>query len=183
MSSCGYCHPGRPQREKKHEKRDNYLYLARELKKTVEHEGDGETTCRWCTWNVPQRTGRTGNQKIFPFSLCIYVCVCVRARACAYVFARVSECVRMHVGWFIFDITMEMRDVRLCYISQGRCFASKISFHSDGFYMYSNINIWNTHKNMHSHTHTHTRVDHLMETLAVGKCLIHSCTRVYVHVY
>ena len=28
-----------------------YLDLTRELKKIVEHEGDGDTNCSWCTWN------------------------------------------------------------------------------------------------------------------------------------
>ena len=30
-----------------------YLNLARELKKTVDHEGDGDTN--WCAWNGLQR--------------------------------------------------------------------------------------------------------------------------------
>ena len=30
------------------EKRDKYLYLAWELKKTMEHEGDNYTNCDWC---------------------------------------------------------------------------------------------------------------------------------------
>ena len=33
----------------------------------MEREGDGDTNCRWCTWNNPQRngevTGRLGNKK------------------------------------------------------------------------------------------------------------------------
>ena len=33
------------------EKRDKYLDLARELKKTVEHEGDNYTNCDWCLWH------------------------------------------------------------------------------------------------------------------------------------
>ncbi len=34
------------------EKRDKYLDLARELKKTtVEHAGDNYTNCNWCVWN------------------------------------------------------------------------------------------------------------------------------------
>ena len=35
-------------------KRDRYLDLLRELK-TMEHEGDGDTKCNWCTWNNIQR--------------------------------------------------------------------------------------------------------------------------------
>ena len=34
---------------KEFEKGDNYL--ARELKKTVEHEGDYYTKCNWCFWH------------------------------------------------------------------------------------------------------------------------------------
>ena len=33
------------------EKKDNYLHLARELKKTMEHAGDNYTNCNWCVWN------------------------------------------------------------------------------------------------------------------------------------
>ena len=33
------------------EKRDKYLELARELKKTMEHEGDRYTNCDWCLWH------------------------------------------------------------------------------------------------------------------------------------
>ena len=47
---------------KESEKRDKYLDLARELKKknkkTMEHEGDGDTNCNWCTWNNPQKIGK-----------------------------------------------------------------------------------------------------------------------------
>ena len=32
------------------EKKDKYLDLARELKKTMEHEGDNCTNCDWCFW-------------------------------------------------------------------------------------------------------------------------------------
>ena len=32
------------------EKRDKYLDLARELKKTVERESDGDTNYNWCSW-------------------------------------------------------------------------------------------------------------------------------------
>ena len=52
---------------KESEKRVKYLDLAKELKKTVEHEGDSDTNCNWCTWNNPQRlgkwTGRLGNKR------------------------------------------------------------------------------------------------------------------------
>ena len=33
------------------EKRDKYLDLARELKKTMEYEGDNYTNCDWCFWH------------------------------------------------------------------------------------------------------------------------------------
>ena len=33
------------------EKKDKYLDLAKELKKTVEHAGDNYTNCNWCVWN------------------------------------------------------------------------------------------------------------------------------------
>ena len=31
-------------------KKDKYLDLARELKKTMEHKGDHYTNCEWCFW-------------------------------------------------------------------------------------------------------------------------------------
>ena len=47
---------------KESEKRDKYLDLAREMKKTTEHESDGDTDCNWCTWLSHQRidTGMRG---------------------------------------------------------------------------------------------------------------------------
>ena len=33
------------------EKKDKYLDFARELKKTMEREGDNYTNCNWCVWN------------------------------------------------------------------------------------------------------------------------------------
>ena len=33
------------------EKKDKYLDLARELKKTMEHESDDCTNCDWCFWH------------------------------------------------------------------------------------------------------------------------------------
>ncbi len=36
------------------EKKDKYLDLARELKKTMEHKGDNFTNCDWCFWNSHQ---------------------------------------------------------------------------------------------------------------------------------
>ena len=37
------------------EKITKYLDLARELKKAVEHEVDGDTNCNWSTWTGPKR--------------------------------------------------------------------------------------------------------------------------------
>ena len=37
------------------EKRDKYLNLARELKKTMEHEGDNYINCDWCFWHGNKR--------------------------------------------------------------------------------------------------------------------------------
>ena len=33
------------------EKKDKYLDLARELKKTMKHAGDNYTNCNWCVWD------------------------------------------------------------------------------------------------------------------------------------
>ena len=52
---------------KESEKRDKYLDLARELKKTMDHEGDSDASCGWCTWNNTQMigkgTGRLENER------------------------------------------------------------------------------------------------------------------------
>ena len=50
---------------KENEKMDKYLDLARELKKTVEHESDDYTNCNWCSWYSRQRigTGTGGNNR------------------------------------------------------------------------------------------------------------------------
>ena len=52
---------------KEGEKRNECFDLAKELKKTMEHEGDCYNSCNWCTWNDPQRvskgTRRLGNQR------------------------------------------------------------------------------------------------------------------------
>ena len=49
------------------EKRDKYLDLARELKKTVEHESDDYTNCNLCSWfshqRVRTRTGGLGTNE------------------------------------------------------------------------------------------------------------------------
>ena len=51
---------------KENEKIDKYLDLTRELKKTVEYEGESDTNCSWCTRYGPKKlgkkTGRPGNQ-------------------------------------------------------------------------------------------------------------------------
>ena len=39
------------------EKRDKYLELTRELKKTMETESDGDSNCKWCAWHSHQRIG------------------------------------------------------------------------------------------------------------------------------
>ena len=54
FQNCGPCCPGWPQNESK--KEDKYLDLARELKKTMEHESDNYTICDWCTLNNHWRT-------------------------------------------------------------------------------------------------------------------------------
>ena len=55
---------------KEGEKRDKYLDVVREQKKnkkTMEHEGDSDSSCNWCAWYNPQRigkeTGRLGNKR------------------------------------------------------------------------------------------------------------------------
>ena len=40
---------------KENEKKDKNLDLARELKKTMEHESDSDTNCNWCTWHSHKR--------------------------------------------------------------------------------------------------------------------------------
>ena len=49
------------------EKKDKYLNLTTELKKTMEHESDNYTNCDWCFWYSPQkiikRTGGIGRRR------------------------------------------------------------------------------------------------------------------------
>ena len=48
LQHCGfYCHRVKL---KEREKKDKYQDLAKELKKTVEHESDIYTNCNWCSW-------------------------------------------------------------------------------------------------------------------------------------
>ena len=53
---------------KESEKKDKYLDLSRELKKTVEHESNGYTNCRCCSWYSHQRfrerTTGLGNKRL-----------------------------------------------------------------------------------------------------------------------
>ena len=53
---------------KESEKKDKYLDLTRERKKTVEHESDVYTNCIWCSWYSHQRiykgTGGLGNKRM-----------------------------------------------------------------------------------------------------------------------
>ena len=46
---------------KKSEKKDKYLALAREVKKVMEHEGDSDTSCNCCTGNVTHRLSKMTN--------------------------------------------------------------------------------------------------------------------------
>ena len=52
---------------KESEKKDKYLALARELKKTVEHESDVYINYNWCSWysyqKITKRTGGFGNKR------------------------------------------------------------------------------------------------------------------------
>ena len=52
---------------KESEKRDKYLDLPWEVKKTMEHESDGDTSCIWCarSWNqkIGIMTGRLRKKK------------------------------------------------------------------------------------------------------------------------
>ncbi len=52
---------------KESEKKDKYLDLVTELKKTMEHTGDNYTNCNWCVWNSHKRiingTGGLGNKR------------------------------------------------------------------------------------------------------------------------
>ena len=49
---------------KESRKKDKYLNLARELTKTVENGGDGDTNCNWCAWNCPPKELENGQEEI-----------------------------------------------------------------------------------------------------------------------
>ena len=56
MPNCGLCCPADLRvKLKESEKKNKYLDLAWELKKTVEHEIDDYTNCNWCSWYSDQR--------------------------------------------------------------------------------------------------------------------------------
>ena len=46
---------------------EQILRCCQRTKKSMEHEGDGDISCNWCTWNDPQRlckkTREVGNQR------------------------------------------------------------------------------------------------------------------------
>ena len=52
---------------KENEKKDMYLDFARELKKAVKIESNGDINYNWCTYSGPQRLGKGsgtfGNQR------------------------------------------------------------------------------------------------------------------------
>ena len=52
---------------KESEKKDKYLDLIREQKKTMEYESDSDTNCNWCTWynhkGFDKETGELGNKR------------------------------------------------------------------------------------------------------------------------
>ena len=52
---------------KENEKKDKYFDIARELKKTVEHQSDNYTNCDWCSWychrSIIKETGGLGNNR------------------------------------------------------------------------------------------------------------------------
>ena len=59
MSSCEFCYSSEQQSEKQ------ILGFCQRAEKALEHQGDSDTNCRWCTWNDPQylgkKTGGIGN--------------------------------------------------------------------------------------------------------------------------
>ena len=49
---------------KESDKWDKYVDFARDKKKTMGHENDGNTNCIWCTWNNSQRISKgLGNNR------------------------------------------------------------------------------------------------------------------------
>ena len=60
--------PGHTVKSKESEKRDKYLDFAKEQKKTMEHEVDGDKNNNLCTWNKSLRifkgTGKLRNKRI-----------------------------------------------------------------------------------------------------------------------
>ena len=59
LLSCGHCHPyDHRVKPKESKKRDKYLDLAWELKKTMEHESDRDSNFDWRVRYSHQRTAR-----------------------------------------------------------------------------------------------------------------------------
>ena len=68
LSSTVFFHFDRPQKENKRKRMEKQVLGSRQItKNVVEHVDDGDTSCNWCTWNVPKKfgkkTGRFGNQR------------------------------------------------------------------------------------------------------------------------
>ena len=56
MPLTGFCHSIGPQRENERNWKDIQIFgPCQRADKAVEHDGDSDTTCSWCTWNSPQR--------------------------------------------------------------------------------------------------------------------------------
>ena len=52
---CGFCRSSGPlSKNKRKGKERQLLRPSQRTKNAVEHEGDGDTNCSWCTWNNPQ---------------------------------------------------------------------------------------------------------------------------------
>ena len=63
FSLSGFYRLSGPQSENKRKRKDNYLYLARELK-TMDHEGDDDINHIWYAWNSPKRPWEKTPEKI-----------------------------------------------------------------------------------------------------------------------
>ena len=65
--NIGLCRPGGSQIENQRKRKERQVLRPCKRTKTVmEHGGDGDTDCIWCTWNDPQllgnEAGRVGNR-------------------------------------------------------------------------------------------------------------------------
>ena len=62
MSSIGFCGSSGSQSQNKRKEKDRQVFgSCQRAEKVVEHEGDSDANCSWCSWNGSSRKEIRGN--------------------------------------------------------------------------------------------------------------------------